>query len=327
MATLRWGILGAANIARKAVIPAIQESNNGRVVAIASRSRARAEQIAQALEIPNVFDDYTVLLHSPGVDAVYIPLPNSEHHRWTIAAVEAGKHVLCEKPLAMNATEAEEMAAAAARARVVLAEAFMYRHHPLVEHLLALLHGGLIGELTIIRSSFSFHLQSEDNIRLSKDLGGGALMDIGCYPVSLARLVTGAEPVVCAALAAYAPSGIDEAFVGAMRFPDGVLAQFDVSFKASGGSNYELIGTTGKLVVRQGFKPEVNAEGEIQLHQQGEISRIFTEAADQYRLMVEDFAAAVFGERLLRYPVQDAIANMRAIDALRDAAERPEKQG
>ncbi len=322
MATLRWGILGAANIARKAVIPAIQLSNNGRVVAIASRSRERAEQIAQAMEIPNVFDDYAALLHSPGVDAVYIPLPNSEHYRWTIAAVMAGKHVLCEKPLAMNASEAEEMAAAAARARVVLAEAFMYRHHPLVEHVLALLHGGLIGELAMIRSNFSFYLQGEDNIRLVKELGGGALMDVGCYPVSLARLVTGAEPVAFAALASYAPSGIDESFAGALRFGDGVLAQFDVSFKASGGSSYELIGTTGKLVVRQGFKPAADEEGEILLHQQGEFSRIFTEAADQYCLMVEDFAAAVFGERLPRYPVQDAIANMRVIDALRETAQR-----
>jgi predicted dehydrogenase len=320
MTTLRWGVLGAANIARKKVIPAIQASSNGQVVAIASRDRARAEELAQATNVRKVFDDYTALLKSPRIDAVYIPLPNSEHRRWTIAAVQAGKHVLCEKPLALTAQEAEEMIAAADRAGVKLAEAFMYRYHPLVKDLLDLLHGGTIGELKIVRSTFSFSLASDANIRLSKELGGGALMDVGCYGVNLARLVTGAEPDAVSSVAVYGPSGVDETFIGAMRFPNGVVAEIDVSVRAAGDTRYEVIGTKGRIYVRQGFRPDANEEGELQLHQNGEVSRIFTDTVDQYQLMVEDFARSVLEDRPLRYPPQDAVGNMRTIEALRNAA-------
>jgi xylose dehydrogenase (NAD/NADP) len=322
MTKLRWGILGAANIAKKKVIPAIQASQSGDLVAIASRSRERAEQFAQSTGIPTVLDNYAALLDYPEIDAVYIPLPNSEHHPWTIAAVEAGKHVLCEKPLALNAQQAAEMVAAAERAGVVLAEAFMYRHHPLVDQLLSMLHDGAIGELKIVRSSFTFCVRGTENIRLVGELGGGALMDIGCYGINLARLVTGAEPISFAAIADYGPSGVDESFVGSLRFPNGVLAQFDVSLKADGGDNYELIGTTGKLVVRKGFRQEANEEGEIQFHQGGEVSRVFVEAVDQYQVMVDDFAAAVAGRQALRWDARDGVANMRAIDALRTIAQQ-----
>lgn len=322
MTTLRWGVLGAANIARKAVIPAIQNSQNGRVVGIASRDRARADELAQAAHIAEVFDDYESLIKSSKIDAVYIPLPNSEHQRWTIAAAEAGKHILCEKPLALDAQQAEDMVQAADRAGVVLAEAFMYRHHPIVGKVLELLHSGAIGDLKLVRSTFTFGLVGDQNIRFSKPLGGGGLMDVGCYGINLARLVTGAEPIGVAAVAEYGPSGVDESFAGLLRFPGGVLAEFDVSLQADGGPSYELIGTAGKIVVRQGFKPGPDEEGEIQLHQGGEISRIFTDAVDQYRLMVEDFAKAVQLKRPFPYPPEDAVANMRVIDALRGAAQQ-----
>lgn len=324
MTTLRWGVLGAANIARKQVIPAIQASNNGRVVGIASRDKRRAEQFAQEASIGHVFDDYAALLASDEIDAVYIPLPNSEHRQWTVAAAEAGKHILCEKPLALTASDAEEMVAAAERAGVKLAEAFMYRHHPLVHTVLELLHQGVIGELRLIRSTFTFNVANEADIRLSAPLGGGALMDVGCYGVNLARLMTGAEPVAVAALAEYGKSGVDESFIGIMRFaPAGrpaVLAEVDVSVRAGGGTSYELIGSEGKLVVRQGFKPDAAEEGEIQLHQHGDVSRIFTDAVDQYRLMVEDFGKAVLLGRPLAYAAQDGVANMRVLDILRGAA-------
>lgn len=321
MTTLRWGILGAANIARKQVIPAIQASSNGEVVAIASRDRARAEEAARAANIPQALEDYEAVLRSDAVDAVYIPLPNSEHKRWTIAAAQAGKHILCEKPLALNAGEAEEMVAAAQAAGVVLAEAFMYRHHPIVGMIRDMLHANAIGELRMVRSTFTFNVSDQGNIRLSKELGGGALMDVGCYGVNLARLATGAEPINVAAVAEYGPSGVDEAFSGVLRFPSGVLAQFDVSIKAAGGQSYELIGSNGKIVVRQGFRPD-HEEGEIQLHQQGEISRIFTDAVDQYQLMVEAFGKTVLDKRPLLFPPEDAVANMRALDALQAAAQR-----
>jgi predicted dehydrogenase len=320
MSTLRWGVLGAANIAQKKVIPAIQASSNGQVVAIASRDRARAEALAQATQIAEVFDDYTALLNSPNVDAVYIPLPNSEHHRWTIAAAQAGKHILCEKPLALTVQQAEEMVQAAEQAGVKLAEAFMYRYHPIVKDVLDLIEGGAIGELKIVRSTFSFALAADTNIRLSKELGGGALMDVGCYGVNLARLATGAEPEAVAAVAVHGPSGVDESFIGVMRFANGVVAEIDVSVRAGGGTHYELIGTSGRIFVRQGFRPEADEEGEIQLHQQGEVSRIFTDVVDQYQLMIEDFGRSVTEGRPVRYPPADAVANMRVIEALRDAA-------
>lgn len=326
MTTLRWGVLGAANIARKQVIPAIQASNNGRVVGIASRDKARAEQLAQEASIGHVFDDYAALLASDEIDAVYIPLPNSEHRAWTIAAAEAGKHILCEKPLALTASEAEEMVAAAERAGVTLAEAFMYRHHPVVHTVLEMLHQGVIGELRLVRSTFTFNVSNRADIRLSAPLGGGALMDVGCYGVNVARLMAGAEPVAGCGIADYGASGVDESFVGALRFAvDGraaVVAEIDVSIRAAGGTSYELIGTQGKLVVRQGFKPDANEEGEIQLHQHGDVSRIFTDAVDQYRLMVEEFGKSVLLGRPLAFPARDAVANMRVLDMLRTTAEQ-----
>jgi len=326
MTMLRWGVLGAASIARRKVIPAIQASHNGQLVAIASRSPDRAHEVVHMLGSDGanveVFDSYAELLASPNVDAVYIPLPNSEHRPWTIAAAEAGKHILCEKPLALSTVEAEEMVAAAERAGVRLMEAFMYRHHPIVTKVLELLHANAIGELRLVRSTFSFMITNADDIRLDPQLGGGALMDVGCYGINLARLVTVAEPVDVGAVATVGSSGVDESFAGVMRFPSGTLAQFDVSFRAGGGPSYELIGTSGKLVVRQGFKPEADEEGEIQIRHGNEVSRIFTESVDQYQLMVEDFAKSVLGKRPFAYPAQDAVANMRALDALRDAAER-----
>jgi predicted dehydrogenase len=319
MTMLRWGVLGAANIARGRVIPAIQSSECGRVVAIASRSRERAEGAARDANIPNVYDDYTALLQSDEVDAVYIPLPNSEHQRWTIAAAEAGKHILCEKPFALNAEEAESMAAAAQKNGVLLAEAFMYRHHPLIKTLLDLLHHGAIGELRLVRTTFSFNLVPEEDIRRDAALGGGALLDVGCYCVSLVRLVTGMEPTAVAAVADYNPTGVDESFAGVLRFENGVLATLDVSMKAAGGSSYELIGTGGKLVVRQGFTTDPSEEGEIQVHANGEISRIFIEPADQFQSMLKDFTASVLDGRPLRFGPEDAVANMRVLDQLRAA--------
>jgi D-xylose 1-dehydrogenase (NADP+, D-xylono-1,5-lactone-forming) len=326
MTTLRWGVLGAASIARRQVIPAIQASATGRVVAIASRERARAEELARSARIDNVFDDYQSLLNSADVDAVYIPLPNSEHHRWTIAAAQAGKHILCEKPLALNAAEAQEMVDAAANAGVLLAEAFMYRHHPLVSKVLELINSGAIGDLRLIRATFTFAMDRDHDIRLDPALGGGALMDVGCYGINLARLVTNAEPTGVVASAAIGRSDVDETFAGVLRFNndtgDDMLAVVDASLRAAGGPGYEIIGSAGKIVVRQGFKIAADEEGELQLHQAGDISRIFTDAVDQYQLMVDDFGKAVIGTRPFPYPPEDAVANMRVIDMAREATRR-----
>lgn len=321
MTNLRWGVLGAANIARKQVIPAIQASERNQVVAIASRSTKRAAELARQANIAHVFADYDALLRSDAVDAVYIPLPNSEHHRWAIAAAKAGKHVLCEKPLALNAQQAEDMVAAARRSHVLLAEAFMYRHHPLIKTLLDLLHDNAIGEVRLVRSTFSYNLQRDPDIRRNPNLGGGALLDIGCYCVNLARLVAGAEPTSVAAVAEKGATDVDESFAGALRFPNGVVATFDISMQAMSNTSYEVIGTDGKIVVRQGFRTYPGEETELQVHTGGEISRIFVEPTNHFQLMVDDFAASALDGRPSRFTPDDAIANMRVLDQLRAAAQ------
>jgi predicted dehydrogenase len=320
MSMLRWGVLGAARIARSRVIPSIQQSERNRVVAITSRTRQHAEDAARAVNIEHVFDDYQALLQSDEIDAVYVPLPNSEHHRWVIAAANAGKHVLCEKPLALNAAQAEEMVEAARRNNVLLAEAFMYRHHPLIRTLLDLLRDNAIGELRLVRSTFSYNLKRPGDIRSDPNLGGGALLDIGCYCVSLTRLVAGAEPVAVAAVAKEGATGVDESFAGALRFPSGVAATFEVSMQAASNTCYELIGTDGKIVVRQGFRTYPGEETEIQVHVNDEISRLFVEPADHFQIMFDDFAKSALDGRPLRWDPEDAVANMRVLDQLRAAA-------
>lgn len=320
---IRWGVLGAASVARRRVIPAIQTSSNGRVTAIASRDPARAHAFAAELDLPVVHADYQSLLADPEIDAVYIPLPNSEHRQWTIAAAEAGKHILCEKPLALTAGEAEEMVAAARQAGVLLAEAFMYRFHPRVEKLLSLVEEGAIGELRLIRSTFTVGPPAPGNIRLSRALGGGALMDIGSYAVNFARLVTGQEPEAVSALATYGrESGVDETFAGILRFRDGVIDAFDVSMLTPGNSTFEVLGANGKIVAPAGFRPESDQPTELHLFRgwdQREVIPI--EPTNHYRLMVEDFAGAIQERRPVRFAPEDAVANMRVLDALRAAAE------
>ena len=318
---IRWGILGAANIARKRVIPAIQGSSNGRVTALASRDIGRATELAGSLGIATVHTDYEALLADPNVDAIYNPLPNSEHHRWTIAAAVTGKHILCEKPFAMMASEAEEMAAAARAADVLLAEAFMYRFHPRITRLLELIHDGAIGDIHLVRSTFTFGPISGDNIRLNRALGGGALMDVGCYGMSLARLIAGREPDAVAAVASYgAESGVDETFAGVLRFGADLIGTFDASITVKGGPAFEILGTEGKITAPGGFLPEPGEPSELHIQRPGDRELIVIEPADHYRLMAEDFADAVLQHRPPRFGPEDAIANMRVLDALRAAA-------
>jgi len=319
---IRWGILGAANIARKRVIPAIQRSTNGRVTAIASRDPGRARSLATGVAIDRVHASYEALLADPDIDAIYNPLPNSEHCRWTLAAVAAGKHVLCEKPLALNAAEAEEMVAAAKTAGVVFAEAFMYRFHPRVTRLLELIAEGAIGDVHLIRSTFTFGPIPAENIRLNHDLGGGALMDVGCYGLNFARLVSGREPDALSAVALYGrESRVDETFAAVLRFGHDLVATFDASVQVKGGPGFEVLGTGGKIVGPQGFLPEPMEPSELHI-MRGTSTEVLTfEPVYHYQLMVEDFAEAIATGRPVRFAPEDAVANMRAIDALKAAAE------
>jgi len=273
---------------------AITSSRNGRLVAIASRDRSRAERLATQHQIPRVHDGYADVLADPGVDAVYIPLVNSLHREWTLRALGAGKHVLCEKPIAMNATEATEMAAAADRAGLLLTEAFMYRFHPRIRSTVA----GL-GRPRLVQAGFGFHLGMEsENYRLNPALGGGALLDVGCYVVNVARWILG-EPSAVAATE-HRRGGVDTSVAISLGFPDGAQAALWASFDTA--EREELVVLDGEAITA--------------------VTKPFTayrDPDDPYQLMVEAFGDAVLEGGPSPLPAAESIANMRTLDAVRAA--------
>ena len=313
---LRWGVLSTANIGRWAVNPAIQASVNGTLVAVGSRDADRARDFAEAHSIPRHHGSYEALLDDPDVDALYIPLPNSMHREWTIRAARAGKHVLCEKPLAMDASECLEMQAAAEEHGVVLMEAYMYRFHPRTEEVVAQLRGGAVGEIRAVRSAFTFKLSRPDNIRLDPDLGGGSLMDVGCYCVNASRTLLGSEPYAVQANARWTARGVDDELTGVLHFPDDVRAHFDCSLTMERCEFYEVAGTDGVLRVESSFLPGTDSTTiETQRGREG-VAHQTVEGADEYLRMVEHFAEAVLSGSPVRYPATEAAANMRVIEAL-----------
>jgi predicted dehydrogenase len=314
--TLRWGTLSTANIGRAAVNPAIQNSRNGELLAVASRDAARAEAFGEEWGIPTRYGSYAALLEDERIDAVYNPLPNSLHLEWTLKAAEAGKHVLCEKPLGLGEAECREMAAAARANGVELLEAFMYRFHPRTERVLEMVRDGRVGELRTIRSAFTFRLTRPDNIRLDPDLGGGALMDVGCYCVNVSRTLAGAEPTEAQARAVWTDSGVDGQLAGMLRFENDVLAIFDCALTMERAEFYEVAGTDGFLRVPSAFLPGTGDVGILEHRARGEVVEHRVEGADEYRLMVEHFADGVLEDRPLRYSPDEAALNMRVIEAL-----------
>ncbi|HJO03176.1 MAG TPA: Gfo/Idh/MocA family oxidoreductase [Acidobacteriota bacterium] len=319
---LRWGVVSTANIGRWAVNPAIQASSNGELVAVASRTASGAKAFAATAGIPRSYGSYEALLAQEDIDAVYIPLPNSMHRKWTIRAAEHGKHVLCEKPLALTAEECAEMQAAADANGVKLMEAFMYRFHPRTAKVVEMVRSGAVGEPHVIHSAFTFRLTKPDNIRLQPELGGGALMDVGCYCVNISRTVAGSEPLEVQALAEWGPSGVDTLMAGTMRFADGLLAQFDCALTLERREAYEIAGTDGHLQVPAAFLPGTE---EVQIHQhggRGDSTTHTVEGADEYQLMVEHFADCVLDDLPLRYDAGEAAQNMRVIEALYRSARR-----
>lgn len=312
---VRWGVLSTANIGRAAVNPAIQQSRNGTLVAVASRNEARARTFADAHGIARAYGTYEALLADAEIDAVYIPLPNSLHREWTIRALDLGKHVLCEKPLALTLAECREMEAAAKANDRQLMEAFMYRFHPRTEALIEKVRSSAVGELRAVRSAFTFRLTRPDNIRLSVELGGGALMDVGCYCVNVSRTLAGAEPVEVQAWATWGKSGVDVELTGVLRFESGMHAHFDCALTMDRREVAEVGGSAASIVMEDAFLP---GKGEVALveRRNGTVQNQWHEGADQYQRMVEHFADAVMGRIELRYPVGEATANMAAIEAL-----------
>ncbi len=317
---LGWGILSTANIGRAAIIPAIHGSSNGAVIAVASRDAERAREFATANGIPDAHGTYEALLDDDRIHAVYIPLPNSLHREWTIRFAQAGKHVLCEKPLGLTAAECAEMAAAGDAAGVACMEAFMYRFHPRIDAVLNLIATGAIGELRSIYSAFTFKLTKPDNIRWVPELGGGALMDVGCYCVNVSRTMAGSEPIEVQAMATWTDRGVDEQLAGTLRFDGGVTAQIDCSLSMERREVFHVAGADGHLEIASAFLPGTGDVTIEEYHGRAESVRHPVAGADEYRLMVEHFGDCVLTGAPVRYPLAEAAGNMRTIEALRRSA-------
>jgi xylose dehydrogenase (NAD/NADP) len=312
---VKWGIVSTADINRK-VIPGAHASPKVELVAVASRDRARAGEYAKTWEIERAYGSYEALLADPEIEAVYISLPNTMHCDWSVKALEAGKHVLCEKPLSRHANEVEAAFDAAARTGLSLSEAFMYRHNPQTTRAKELVDGGAIGELRLVRSAFSYSLYDEGNIRLRTDLEGGALMDVGCYTVSGSRLFAG-EPEKVHGEAWLGPSGTDWVFAGTLRFPGDVLAQFDCGTAMPERDELEAIGSEGSLFLDDPWHCNVPV---IELRRDGKVERIELEPVDSYRLELENVSDAIRGEGELLLGCDDAVGQARVLEALHRSA-------
>ena len=315
MDKIRWGVLSTANIGRKTVTPALQASNNGTVVAVASRDEVRAEAYATDLGIEAFYGDYESLLADPNVDAVYNPLPNSLHKPWTVRALEAGKHVLCEKPMGSNAQECLDMHAAAEQNGRVLMEAFMYRFHPRTERALELLYNNTLGDLKLVRAGFTFTVSDPGNIRLQPDLGGGSLMDVGCYCVNVGRTLLGREPVTAQAFAVWSGRGVDTSMVSVLRFGGDVFVQFHCALDTARQEFVEVVGSEGRMRLNAAFLPGLG-DAVVELTNHGETTQETIPGADEYRLMGEHFADCVLNGSEPRYGALEAAANMAALEAL-----------
>ncbi len=324
---LRWGVLGAANIATGQVIPGIQESQWNEVAAIASRDLAKAKEWAEKLGIPSAYGSYEELLADDTIDAVYVPLPNHLHMDWTIRAAEAGKHVLCEKPAALDAKQTQQMVDACERAGVKFVEAFMYRHNPRYQQIRDILASGEIGEIRSIHSTFTFNNSGNaGNVRFRKDWGGGALFDIGCYSINAVRLLLQQEPEAATVHAFFSPAhdDVDMMATGLLEFPGGVGVTFQSGMWATSRNTMEIVGTDGLLELPAPFKPWPNSSSSnIIVTAKGVRREIEVDYTNDYSSQADDFARAVLDGTNLPYSPEDAVLNMRVLDAcLQSARER-----
>ena len=312
---VRWGILSTADINR-ALIPGAHASPKVDLIAVASRDAERALNYARTWDIERAYGTYEELLADPDVEAVYNPLPNTMHAEWSIKALDAGKHVLCEKPFSRHVEEVEASFDAAERNGRVLSEAFMYRHNPQTARLKELVDGGAIGTLRLIRSTFSYSLYDADNIRMRTDVEGGSLMDVGCYCVSGSRLL-GGEPESVYADAWFGETGTDWVFTATMRFPDDVLALFDCGTALQDRDELEVVGSEGSLFLDDPWHGNVPV---IEVRREGGTERIELEPVDAYRLELENVSDAIRGEGELLLGREDAVAQARVLEALYESA-------
>lgn len=315
-AGLKWGLLSTARINRR-LIPAIRAAKRAELVGIASRSRERAAAYAAECGIPRVHGSYQSLLDDPDVDAIYISLPNSLHAEWAIRAAEAGKHVLCEKPLAVSVTECDQIIAAADAGGVVVVEAVMYLHHPLLEEARKLVREGAVGRVMFVRGSLSFFLDRHDDVRWEPQLGGGALWDVGSYPVSFIRWMAG-EPDEVFGWQTVSESGVDETFAGLLRYRSGALGVFDCGFRSQWRSEAEVFGTEGTLTIGQPYV--IGAESKILLRRGSEQREFGVGDIDVYQCEVDAMTAAVLDGAPVPVSLTSSRANVATISALYESA-------
>lgn len=317
---LRWGILGAARINER-LMPAIVEASNAELVAIASRRPgAAAQTLAQyAPQQPQVrtYDDLQILLDDPEVDAIYLPMANHEHAEWTLRAIEHGKHVLCEKPMALTVSDIETIKAAAQRHKVTVMEGFMYRFHPQHQRVQELIQSGIIGEIRSVRSSFSFMMKPARLYRLTESVenGGGAMWDIGCYAIHSARMFFNQPAVAVTAIAKYVDSGADIATSGIIDFGDGKYAHFDFSFERARRCEYEIIGTKGGIKCHNVWSMPSDVPVISWWTEDGQLGEEPLPTANHFRLEIEHFSACVLNSTAPKLSLEDAQANCQIIVA------------
>jgi len=320
MSQLRWAIIGPGRIAPR-IVRALSQSKRGELVAVASRDLARAQAFAGRFGIGRSFGSYQALLEAPDVDVVYVSLPNHLHAKWTILALEAGKHVLCEKPLALSVDEVDAIIAASERAGRNAVEGFMYLHHPQTLRAVELVQDGALGQLQLVLGSFSFFLTYPSDPRADPAMGGGSLWDVGCYPVSFSRRIAGQEPESQNAFARFDGQGVDRTFIGQLRFPGGLFAQFDSGFAAQDRERIEIVGSDATLVLDAPFLPQPDGPPpSVTMWRGRSPSPIEVPSVDQYHAEVEDLMSVILDGGEPRLTLASSRGNVATLVALDRAA-------
>lgn len=317
--TIKWGILGYAGIARKHVIPAMKKAYNAEPYAIASRSKDKLAAAVKEFGFQKAYDSYDELLQDPTVEAVYIPLPNALHKEWTIKAAYFGKHILCEKPLALTEDDCNEMIAACKEHKVKLMEAMMYRFSARTKKMQELLKADVIGEIKHINSTFRFLLTDSSDVRVNKELGGGSLRDVGCYPINIIRFILNDYPVsFCAKKVEF--QGVDSSLTAILKFKNGVIATASAGFDSKSAQLTEINGTKGSMIIRDSF---IDTESPILVISglDGTVTEYKVEACERYRLQVEEFSDAVLYNRAPVLNLSEVVSNNKLIEEILKAAE------
>lgn len=314
---LKWGIISTARI-NESLIPPLRSSKRNEIIAVASRTMDKAQKYAEDWQIPRAYGSYQDMLEDPEIDVVYNSLPNHLHAEWSIKALESGKHVLCEKPLALSIQEVDQMRAAADQNGKLLAEAFMYRHHPQTHMVKNLIDSGEIGEVRVIKGAFTFNLVNPRDVRLDPQMGGGSVWDVGCYPISFARFILGTEPLEAFGWGYFGETGVDEVFTGQLRFPQEVLFQFDCGFRSQSRSRMVFVGSNATLTVPMPFKPGLKEV--IRISRADQVETIEIPGQELYLGEVEDMADGILLGKSPQISLEDSRNNVAVILALLESA-------